>query len=124
MTTAKRNKGVRKVGHGRGVPVRLAGAIARKYSLSHIIIHTNDQQRRQRILYWARNDQAGVQCAHFSGVLADVHGWSDVPDFDCSSVRRMKDRIKDLELQLARIYEREGDPREIARVALNLPEDL
>lgn len=124
MRHAKRNKGIRKVGHGRGVPVRLISAIARKYSLSHIVCYTMDGQKRSRILYWARNDQAAMQAAHFTGILADHWGWETIPDFDCSSVCRLKERIKELELALAKIFERDGDPVQLAKVALKLPEDV
>jgi hypothetical protein len=124
MTTAKRNRSVKKVGLGRGVPVRLARGIAKKYSLSHIVILTADQQERSRILYWARNDLGAMQCASFCGKAEKELGWESVWNWDCSSVRRLKDRIKDLERNMALIFEREGDPIAIARLALKLPIDV
>lgn len=125
MTHAKRNKSSRPLGKGRGVPVRLAGHIARRYALTHIVIYTLDRQERSRVLYWARNDNGAAQCAVFCEELTKLHGWSEkVRDFDCSHVRKTRERVKELELQLSRIIERDGDAITIAKQALKLPEDL
>jgi hypothetical protein len=124
MAQVKRNKSIRKVGHSRGVPLRLLRAIARKYSLTHIVALTADKQKRARALYWAMSEVRATQLAAFCVKLEKELGWETIYDWDCSSVRRLKERIKHLERQMALIFEREGDPREIARVALNLPVDV
>ena len=124
MPALKRNKTIRKVGHGRGVPLRLVRAIAKKYSLSHIVVLTADKQRRSRLLYWAMSESKATQLSAFCAKLEKEMGWDHIWDWDCSSVRKLKDRIRYLERQFAIIYEGEGNPREIARFALRLPEGV
>lgn len=126
MAHFKRNRTVRKVGHGRGVPVRLARAIAKKYGLTHIVILSGDEkQRRSRVIYWTTNNVRATQLAQFCAKLAEGLGWSTVYDWDCSQVRKQKDRIKELEVFAANVFEGEfPDVREAARIALKLPEDI
>ena len=124
MGQLKRNQSKKILGKGRGVPMRLLRGIAKRYGLSHIIVWTADRQKRQRIGYWAMNDECAVACAALSIEIACSMAWENIYEFDCSSVLRLKLRIKSLETDMARIMEREGDPREIARVALKLPEDV
>jgi hypothetical protein len=124
VNAAKRNRSTRKVGHKRGVPIRLLRAVARKYDLSHLVAFTMDNDHRSRIIYFAKNDQCAMQCAHVSEAMAKTAGWETVYDWDCSSVQRMKKRITELELGFARVIEHEGDPIRIAREALNLPDDV
>lgn len=82
--------------------MRLASTIARKYSLSHIIIFTADLQRRSRAVYWGRNTLAGMQCARFCQKAQNELRWETVGDWDSASVRLLKDRIKALETEMAR----------------------
>jgi fermentation-respiration switch protein FrsA (DUF1100 family) len=125
MMAAKRNLSKRKLGKGRGVPLRLMTAIARRYSLAQIIIWTFDRQHRSRIMFWGSSDGPALVAQGFAEKFAKAIGWPpERCDFEMSFVRKLKDRIKDLELQFARIMEREGDPIEIARKALKLPEDV
>jgi hypothetical protein len=126
MAHCKRNRSVRKVGHGRGVPLRFARAIAKKYSLTHIVILSGDEkQRRSRVIYWATNDMRATQLAAFCAKLAEGLGRSTIYDWDCSQVRKLKERIKELERFAACIFESEfPDPREAARIVLRLPEDM
>lgn len=124
MAHLKRNKSKKSLGKGRGVPARLVSAIARRYALSHILVLTIDKQNRSRLLYWATSEARATQLAAFCVKLEKELGWDHIWDWDCSGVRRLKDRIKDLERQLAIIFEGEGNPKEIARVALKLPEDV
>jgi hypothetical protein len=124
MTHQKRNRSVRKVGHGRGVPIRLARGIAKKYDLTHIVMFTVDRQRRSRLIYWANGDQAAMQCARLCDEITRLEGWPNWWDYDCSSVRRLKERIKDLERELSIIFEGDEDPKTVARRALKLPEDV
>jgi len=124
MTAVKRNKSKKLLGKGRGVPMRLARGIARRYGLSHLVILTCDRQERSRILYWAQNDLRAMQCASLCRKIADLQEWSELWNWDCSSVRRLKERIKNLEYRFALIFEGEGDPKEIARDALRLPKDV
>lgn len=114
---------MRKVGHGRGVPIRLLSAIARKYSLTHFVAYTRDRQQRSRILYWASNDLGAMQCAKYSCELADQLGWDGIVDWDCSSVRQLKSRIKELETALAQIADRVPDPVGLARAAGKFPDE-
>jgi hypothetical protein len=125
MTALKRNRSPRKVGHGRGVPIRLARAIAKKYSLSHIVLFTVDTQQRARGIYWARNSLAGMQCASFCQKAEGELGWESVGDWDSSSVRRLKDRIKELELACAEIVDHApgSDAIAIARKAGRFPDE-
>jgi hypothetical protein len=124
MAHLKRNKSKKILGKGRGVPLRLARGIAKRYGLSHIVILTADKQKRARALYWAMSDVRATQLAAFCEKLQKELGWETIYDWDCSSVRRLKERIKDLERQFAIIFEGEGNPKEIARFALRLPEDV
>ena len=125
MTAVKRNRSPRKVGHSRGVPMRLARAIARKYSLSHIVIFTADKEKRSRVLYWARNDLSAMQCAAFCRKAEKELGWETVWDWDCSSVKRMKARIRELELACAEIVDAGpgSDAVAIARRAGKFPDE-
>lgn len=125
MTALKRNRSPRKVGRGRGVPIRLLRGIGRKYDLTHIFVFTVDRQKRSRILYWASNDLAAMQCATFCTNAALGLGWDHVHDWDCASVRRLKDRIKELELACAEIVDAApgSDPVAIARRAGKFPDE-
>jgi hypothetical protein len=85
---------------------------------------TYDRQKRQRILCWGSSDGPALIAAGFAEQLAKHLDWSqEACDFELSFVRRLKLKIKDLERDFARIIEREENPIEIARAALNLPED-
>lgn len=123
MKAAKRNGSAIKVGRRRGVPIRLLRGIARKYGLTHFVAYTLDGDHRSRILYFAKNDQAAMQCAHFAGDVAKVLGWETVWDWDCSSVRRLKTRIKELETALAQIADGEPDAIGLARAAGKFPDE-
>jgi len=125
MRAAKRNLSTRRVGKGRGVPIRMAAVIARKYALDQIIVWTHDRQKRQRILFWGSSDPKAIAANTFAQHIAKSLGWPKGScEIEMAFIRRLKDRIKDLELQFARIIEREDDPFAIARSALRLPEDL
>jgi hypothetical protein len=123
MSALKRNRSPRKVGHGRGVPIRLLSAIARKYSLTRIVIFTTDGQLRARGVYWARNNMTAIQCASFCQKAEQELGWSTYGDWDCSGVRRLKDRIKELETACAQIVDGAADPVSIARGAGKFPDE-
>jgi hypothetical protein len=123
MAQVKRNKSIRKVGHSRGVPMRLGRCIAKKYDLSHIIILTIDKQNRSRVLYWATSDQRAMQCAEMCRKMEKDFGWETAWDWDCSSVRRMKLRIKELEAALAQIVDGEPDAIRLARAAGKFPDE-
>jgi hypothetical protein len=105
--------------------MRLARAIARKYSLSQIVIFTADKEKRSRVLYWARNDLNAMQCANFCRKAEKMLGWETVWDWDCSQVKRMKARIKELELACAEIVDAApgSDPVGIARRAGKFPDE-
>jgi hypothetical protein len=124
MTAAKRNKSPRRVGTGRGVPLRLLTAIARKYSLSQIICWTYDLQKRQRILWWARDGGPELIASKFAEDFARAIGWPTEPgDFESSATRRLKLRINELEAALAQIVEGEPDAIELARTAGKFPRE-
>ena len=124
MSSAKRNRSIQKIGRGRGVPIRLARAVAKKYGLTSIVIFTADPQQRSRLLYWANTDLAGMQCAAFCQKAQTELGWDKPWDWDPASVRRLKERIRSLETDFARICEHEGSPVAIAKAALRLPPDV
>ncbi|HEY3661454.1 MAG TPA: hypothetical protein VGK91_09545 [Candidatus Udaeobacter sp.] len=124
MSAIKRNLSVRRVGKGRGVPIRLARGIARKYSLARLVIWTLDRQRRQRIVCWGGSNTEALVSASFAKALALSIGWSEeASEFQLGFIRRSERRIKELEAALAQIIEREGDPIEIARAAGKFPRE-
>jgi hypothetical protein len=124
MRATKRNLSIRRVGKGRGVPIRLAAGIARKYSLARLVLWTLDRQRRQRIVCWGSNDVDALVSADFAKALALNTGWTDeASDFTLGIISRRDRRIEELEAALAQIVEREGDPIEIARAAGKFPRE-
>jgi hypothetical protein len=122
---AKRNKSATKIGKRRGFPVRAAIAIARKYSLTHIVVYARDVEGRSRITYNGKSDLAAMQSAYFAKELAKKLGWDVIGDRDCLSVRRLKNRIKELELACAEIVDCApgSDPVAIARAAGKFPDE-
>jgi hypothetical protein len=124
MTAVKHNRAKRKLGKGRGVPLRLARAISRRYDLTQIVMLTTDVQFRARLLYWAKNGDAAAQCAWVCDKIEKELGWTGIKDWDCTIVRNLKDRIKDLERDMAVIYEGDEEPKTVARRALKLPDDV
>jgi hypothetical protein len=124
MTGTKRNRSFRKIGKGRGVPLRLLRAIAGKYSLGQSILWTYDRQRRQRILSWGSSDGPALVAAGFAKGLALSLGWpEESAEFEISFVRRTKRRIKELETALARIVDGVEDPIGLARAAGKFPDE-
>jgi len=124
MTAAKRNLSIRRVGKGRGVPIRLAASIARKYNLTQIVVWTLDRQSRQRIICWGSNNGSAIVSADFAKALALSLGWTErASDFQLSMISRRDRRIEEMQAALAQIVEREGDPIEIARAAGKFPSE-
>jgi hypothetical protein len=124
MTAAKRNKSPRRVGTGRGVPMRLLLAIARKYGLTQIVVWTCDPQHRGRILSWARNDAQAIAIDNFARGVAESLGWPKESFADeMAFLRRLKDRVQELEVALAQIVEGEPDAIELARTAGRFPRE-
>ena len=123
MSAAKRNCSVKKIGKRRGFPMRVAVAIARKYALTHIVVYVRDVEGRSRITYSGKSDLAAMQSAHFAKELAKKLGWDVIGDWDCSSVRRLKSRIKELEAAIAQIVEGEPDAIGLARAAGKFPDE-
>ncbi len=110
------------MGKGRGVSMRLARAIAKKFRLSQIVIWTGDEQARQRIVYWGRNEAVAMRNAELAASYARGIGWPDRScDFETSYLRRLKRRIDELETALAQIVDGCSDPVELARAAGNFP---
>jgi len=125
MTSRNRNQSATKIGKRRGFPMRVATAIARKYALTHIVVYVRDVDGRSRITYHGKTTLAAVQCAHFAKEMATQLGWDTIGDWDCSSVRRLKNRIKELELACAEIVDCApgSDPVAIARRAGKFPDE-
>lgn len=118
MNGAKRNRSPRKVGHGRGVPMRLLRGISKKYSLGQIIVWTYDTQRRQRILVYGSKLGPALLANSFAKEVCKLFGWpKDSAEWELSCVRRLKDRIRELETALAQIADGEKDARGLARAA-------
>jgi hypothetical protein len=123
LSAVKRNAAKVTLGRRRGVPIRLLRGIARKYALTHLVVYTLDGDKRARILYFAKNDQAADQCAQFSRELAKRLEWKNIWDWDCSSIRRLKSRVKELEAALAQIVDGEPDAVGLARAAGKFPDE-
>lgn len=125
MNGAKRNRSKRPLGKGRGVPMRLAQMVARKYGLNEIVIFTADFSEgviRQRVVTWGKGEQSALSAARLAEDVGKSAGWPGLT-IDVSFVRTLKKRIKALELEFARIIEREGDPIAIARAAIKATEE-
>jgi hypothetical protein len=123
VNAAKRNLSIRRVGKGRGVPIRLARGIARKYNLSQLIIWTYDRQKRQRILSWGSSDGPALVASGFAKGVALSLGWpEESADFEMGFIRRMKRRMEELEVALARIVDGEPDALSLARAAGKFPD--
>jgi hypothetical protein len=125
MNGAKVNRSRRPLGRGRGIPMRLASAIARKYALSEIVIFTadfSDGVIRQRVVTWGKGEQGALSAARLGEEAAKHAGW---PHFkiDVGFVKTLKNRVAHLEREFARIIERDGDPIAIARAAIKAPEE-
>jgi fermentation-respiration switch protein FrsA (DUF1100 family) len=124
MKATKRNLSIRRVGKGRGVPLRLARGIARKYNLCRLVLWTFDRQKRQRIICWGSSDGPALIASGFAEHLAKNLNWSqEACDFELAFVRKLKLRIKELEAALAQIVEGDGDPVSLARAAGKFPDE-
>lgn len=124
MKAAKRNRTGRRVGRGRGVPIAVARAVARKYNLGQIVIWTYDRQKRQRILCWGSSDGPALVAAEFARHVAKAFVWpKESCDFELAFVRRLKDRIKEQQTALAQIVEGEPNAIELARTAGKFPDE-
>jgi hypothetical protein len=116
----KRNRSVRPVGHGRGVPMRLLSAVARKYRLMQIIVWTYDSQNRQRALTWGSGEGNAIVAAKMGEHVAKSFSWPDTK-FELTKVTRLKERIRECEAALAQIVEGEPNAVELARTAGKFP---
>lgn len=122
---AKVNRSKRSIGSKRGIPMRLARMIARKYDLLEIVLFASDLADgvvRGRVVTWGKGEQNALSAARLGEEAAKSAGWPDCK-IEIGSVRSLKKRIQKLEIELARIAEREGDPIAIARAALQLPDE-
>lgn|GEM_PF-3858088 len=127
MIATKRNRSSGKVGHKRGVPIRLARAIAKKYRLDQLVIWTVDRDRKEkraRIIAFGRTDAIGLQATTFAGQVAGAAGWpKENCSFEIASIRRLKDRVRELETALAQIVDGCPDPVALARAAGKFPDE-
>lgn len=124
MNAAKRNRAAHRVGTGRGVPIRLIRAIARKYDLKRAVIWTFDRQQRQRILCWGSSDGPAMVAMEFANELAWSLGWAkDSCEIQLAFVRKLKARIKEVETALAQIVDGEPDAIRLARAAAKFPDE-
>lgn len=125
MSATKTKKSAIAIGRKRGVPMRLARAIARRYDLDKIVVWTADKAEgrpRELILTWGRSNSVAVQASNFANAIAAAAGWSkENCDIEVSFVRRLKGRIKELETALAQIVDGCPDPAGLARDAGKFP---
>lgn len=127
MIATKRNRSSGKVGHKRGVSIRLARMIAKKYRLDQLVLWTVDrdrQEKRARIIAFGRTDAIGLQATTFAGQVAGAAGWpKENCSFEIASIRRLKDRVQELETALAQIVDGCNDPVALARAAGKFPDE-
>lgn len=122
MNGSKLNRSVVSVGHGRGVPIRLARAIARKYRLLYIVIFTYDEQHRERIVTFGNNPTNDHHAAQFGALIARKCNWPKAAqNFESAPVRKLRSRIRELETALAQIIDGCADPAGLARTAGKFP---
>jgi hypothetical protein len=123
----KRNRSSGKLGHKRGVPIRLARAIAKKYRLDQLVIFTVDRDRaeeRSRIVVFGRSDAIALQASAFAKQVATAANWpKENCEIEISSIRRLKNRIHELETACAQIVDGCPDPVGLARAAGKFPDE-
>lgn len=127
MIAVKRNRSSRKLGHKRGVPIRLARAIAKKYRLDQLVLWTVDRDRKEkraRIVAFGRTDAIALQATTFAGQVAGAAGWpKENCEFEIALLRRLRDRIRELETAIAQIVDGCSDPVALARAAGKFPDE-
>jgi hypothetical protein len=127
VIAVKRNRSSGKIGHKRGVPIRLARAIAKKYRLDQLVFWTVDRDRKEkraRIIAFGRTDAIALQATTFAGQVAATFGWPKKNcEFEIASLRRLKERIRQLETALAQIVDGCPDPVGLARAAGKFPDE-
>lgn len=127
MIATKRNRSSGKVGHKRGVPIRLARAIAKKYRLDQLVVFTVDRDRaeqRSGIILFGRTDAIALQASAFAKQVATAAKWpKENCEIEIASIRRLKDRVRELETALAQIVDGCPDPVALARAAGKFPDE-
>jgi hypothetical protein len=128
VTATKRNRSSGKLGHKRGLSIRLARAIAKKYRLDQLVIFTVDRDRaeqRSRIVLYGRTDVIALQASAFAKQVAAAADWpKENCEIEIASIRRLKDRVRELETALAQIVDGCPDPVALARSAGRFPNEL
>jgi hypothetical protein len=127
MIATKRNRSSGKLGHKRGFSLRLARAIAKKYRLDQLVIFTVDrdrQEQRSRIVVFGRTDAIALQASTFAKRVATAADWpKENCEIEINSIRKLKNRIKELETALAQIVDGCPDPVRLARAAGKFPNE-
>jgi hypothetical protein len=127
LTATKRNRSSGKLGHKRGLSIRRARAIAKKYRLDQLVIFTVDRDRteqRSRIILFGRTDAIALQASAFAKQVATAAKWpKENCEIEIASIRRLKDRVRELETALAQIVDGCPDPVALARSAGKFPNE-
>ena len=82
------------------IPIKVLKELAQKYGYSHVVMFAAGSKNMQYIATYGRRIKDCDQAAQFGDLMKDVLGWPEKLHAAPSRVRRLQERIKELEAQL------------------------
>jgi len=86
------------------LPIKALRELANRYGYSHVIVYAYDSKNNmQHVGTWGRTVNECDQAARLGNMMKDALKWPQSLYADPNRVKRLKQRIKELELQLSRV---------------------
>jgi hypothetical protein len=83
------------------IPIKAVREFGRKWGLAHVIIFAHQADSRiHHILTWGRSTEESGQAVDFANTLKKQLGWPEALYPQPSRVRRLMQRIRDLDAEL------------------------
>lgn len=86
------------------LPIKALRDLANKYKYSHVIVYAYDSENKmQHIATWGRSVHECDQAAQFGNLIKDFLKWPESLRAEPNRVRKLQERIKELEMELGNI---------------------